>query len=73
MERKLIITPERARGFLIAVMREWDSQGLLIRSVKVKRDAGDAVQNILLTYEDRREEDDSRGENEETEGRDAHG
>lgn len=58
MEKKLIITPDRARGFLAAVIREWDSQGLYIKAVKVKRNEEGELQGILLTYEEREPETD---------------
>ena len=56
MDKKLNINPERARGFLMAIMKEWDRQGLLIQHIRVKRDTQDGIKNVLMTYDEIKED-----------------
>ena len=65
MDKTKLINPDRARGFLIAVMKEWDRQGLSIRSIRVNRNSQDVIQNVLLTYDERRETDNGKEEDDE--------
>lgn len=54
MERERIINEIRA--FMAAASRQFESQGIHIERVMIKRDESGKVSDISLAYEDRREE-----------------
>lgn len=44
------------RAFIAAAIRQFESQGIYIERVMIKRDESGKVTDISLAYEDRREE-----------------